>query len=76
MKVLQKIPDDFDHVIFDFSFGFPSYRRDYLDASALLYNGEEFVQYVGFRTPLRWSSEAYGAIVHSGYAGGGDDDTS
>ena len=68
IKVLQKIPESFDHVIFDFSFGFPSrYRKDYLDASALLYSGREFIQHVDFRTPLSRWSEAYGAVTHSGY---------
>ena len=74
MKVLQKIPDDFDHVIFDFSYGFPSYGRDYLDASALLYSGSEFDQYVDFRTRPSRYSQVYRAIEHSGYAGGLDPD--
>ena len=70
MKVLQKIPDDFDHVIFDFSYGFPSYGRDFLDASALLYNGSHCDCYVDYRNRPSWSSPVFKAIRHSGPAGG------
>jgi len=67
VKILQTLAQTIEHVIFDFSWGFPnSYSRDYLDASALLYSGSTFIEYVDFRNTM--SYHAYGAVSHSGHA--------
>lgn len=67
VKILQTLSQNIEHVIFDFSWGFPnSYCPDYLDASALLYSGSTFIEYVDYRN--RISLQAYGAVAHSGRA--------
>lgn len=61
--VLYDIPDDFDEVIFDLFWGFPTSGLDYLDASVLLYSGKSFVEVVD------WShkkSMTCTAVWHSG----------
>ncbi|KAK3717361.1 hypothetical protein QZH41_011593, partial [Actinostola sp. cb2023] len=43
VKILQTLSQSIEHVIFDFSWGFPnSYCPDFLDASALLYSDDSF----------------------------------
>ena len=60
--LLYAIPDSFDHVVFDLFWGYPDGRkRDYLDASVLIYSGQEFQAIVDYRN-LSFDS----AVYHSG----------
>ena len=60
--LLFAIPDSFDHVIFDLFWGYPTKGRDYLDASVLIYNGNQFHVIVDYRRTRRLA----GAVYHSG----------
>ncbi|XP_031550084.1 uncharacterized protein LOC116287540 [Actinia tenebrosa] len=61
--VLYDIPDDFDEVIFDLFWGYPTSGRDYLDASVLLYSETSFIERVdyGYRQSVTCT-----AVWHSG----------
>lgn len=54
------IPDQFDHVVFDLYWGYPSKGRDYLDASCLMFQSQNFVSLVDYSH----SSDSF--IRHSG----------
>ncbi|XP_031575048.1 uncharacterized protein LOC116308710 [Actinia tenebrosa] len=69
VKILQTLSPSIQCVIFDFSWGFPSSGRDYLDTSALLYSDSDFIEYVDFRTRSR---HGRGAVSHSGCISDGD----
>ena len=59
--LLYAIPDTFDHVVFDLFWGYPDGCIDYLDASVLIYSGQEFQAIVDYRN-LSFDSTVY----HSG----------
>lgn len=56
MKLLYAIPQNFDKVVFDLNWEYPTdakllegnEKRDYLDASCLIYQGEECVRTIDF----------------------------
>lgn len=54
------IPDQFDHVVFDLFWGYPFSRKDFLDASCLLFHGQSFLSVVDF------SRRQNTSILHSG----------
>ena len=60
--LLFAIPDSFDHVIFDLYWGYPTKGRDYLDASVLIYSGNQFHEIADYRRTRRLA----GAVYHSG----------
>ena len=71
--LLYAIPDRFDHVTFDLFWGYPDrffgflgkdFRRDYLDASVLLYSGSKFIEVVDYNH--RASQSCSRAVKHSG----------
>ena len=59
--VLLSIPEAFNNVTFDLYWGYPSSGRDYLDASCLIFNGQNYVQTCDYR-----SRRSSGFINHSG----------
>lgn len=64
MIVLYAIPQNFDHVIFDLFWGYPSSGKDFLDASCLLFSGKSHVGTVDYSRPNRIFSG--NSIRHSG----------
>jgi len=60
--LLYAIPDSFDHVTFDLFWGYPTKGRDYLDASVLIYSGNQFQKIADYRGQQCFS----GAVYHSG----------
>ncbi|KAK3091885.1 hypothetical protein FSP39_023439 [Pinctada imbricata] len=59
--LLYAIPDAFEDVVFDLHWGYPyKRRRDYLDASCLIYDGMSFCSVVDY------SSTRFQGIHHSG----------
>lgn len=62
MIVLYAIPQNFDHVIFDLFWGYPSHGADFLDASCLIFSGKSHVGTVDYRHRI-FSGKA---IWHSG----------
>lgn len=60
--LLYAIPDSFDHVIFDLFWGYPTRGRDYLDASVLIYSGNQLQETADYCRTWRFS----GAVYHSG----------
>jgi stress response protein SCP2 len=65
VKILQTLSQSIEHVIFDLTWGFPrNDNSDFLDASALLYDGDAFQEHVDFRN--KRSRAGRGAVTHSG----------
>jgi stress response protein SCP2 len=71
LVLLYEVPDRFDHVIFDLFWGYPDrffgflgkhFRRDYLDASVLLYSDSQFIEVVDYNHRASRSR----AVKHSG----------
>ena len=62
MVLLYAVPSHLDNVVFDLYWGYPSSGRDYLDAVAVTFNGQKWLEFVSWRT--KWA--ANGAIQHSG----------
>ena len=58
--VLYEISESLDNVIFDLFWGYPTSRRDYLDASVLIYSGSSFQTVVDFRC------RGFSGVTHSG----------
>ncbi|WAR10219.1 hypothetical protein MAR_035295 [Mya arenaria] len=59
--LLFAIPDNFNHVVFDLFWGYPSSGPDYLDATCLTFQGTYFLRYCDYR------NRAYiSALSHSG----------
>ena len=54
------IPDQFDNVVFDLFWGYPIGKRDYLDASCLLFQGQSFMSVVDYH------NHPMSCIRHSG----------
>lgn len=71
IKLLKTIESTLRQVTFDFSWEYVGYRRDYLNASAVLYSGSSRVDYVDFRNT--YGAEEYlrangfGSVSHSGH---------
>ena len=59
--LLFAIPSNFDHVVFDLFWGYPTSGRDYLDASCLMFNGTSYYGRCDYRCRHK-----YQAISHSG----------
>ncbi|XP_053390664.1 uncharacterized protein LOC128553508, partial [Mercenaria mercenaria] len=59
--LLFAVPENFNHVVFDLYWGFPSTGPDYLDASCLMYNGSNYSTRADYchRDPID-------AVCHSG----------
>ena len=62
MVLLYAVPKHLDKVVFDLNWGYPSTGRDFLDAVAVTFNGQKYLQAVDFQT----KQCANGAIQHSG----------
>ncbi|XP_072044241.1 uncharacterized protein [Amphiura filiformis] len=60
--LLYAVPSTLNNVVFDLYWGFPSDGLDYLDASALIYNGLNYCDVADWEN----SCKARGAIFHSG----------
>ena len=60
--LLYAIPDTFDHVIFDLFWGYPNKRRDYLDASCLLFDGQQHYNTIDYCHGLMHNE----SVTHSG----------
>jgi stress response protein SCP2 len=63
LVLLYEVPDDYDHVIFDLSWGYPPNGKDFLDASAFLYSGSQFKDVVDWKN---CKSKLCPAVRHSG----------
>ena len=64
MVLLYAVPDHLDKVVFDLSWGYPTTGRDFLDACADIFKGQEWIGFVDFDAKkLRIAPEA---VVHSG----------
>lgn len=57
---LYTVPETFDHVVFDLYWGFPASGLDFLDASCLIFKGQNFIKVVDFR------GRSHEAVKHSG----------
>ncbi|XP_072018582.1 uncharacterized protein [Amphiura filiformis] len=62
MVLLYAIPSHLDKVVFDLYWGYPSWKRDYLDADAVTFNGQKWLEFADYRN----RQAANGAIQHSG----------
>lgn len=62
MILLYAIPQNFNHVIFDLFWGYPSRGMDYLDASCLIFSGKSHIATVDYNH-RRYNSDA---VKHSG----------
>ena len=60
--LLYAIPDSFDDVVFDLFWGYPSAGRDYLDASVLIYSGQQLLEIADYKRVERF----FGSVSHSG----------
>lgn len=60
--VLFDIPESFDQVIFDLFWGYPRNKRDYLDASVLIYSGKKLAYIADYRHKVFFND----AVCHSG----------
>lgn len=58
--LLYAIPDALNEVVFDLFWGYPSSRRDYLDASVLIYNRSSLQGIVDYRLL------SFSGVAHSG----------
>ncbi|XP_045161189.2 uncharacterized protein LOC123526204 isoform X2 [Mercenaria mercenaria] len=59
--ILYSVPENFDRVVFDLFWGYPSTGCDYLDASCLLFNGTKFKTCCDYT-----NRQLIQAIIHSG----------
>ena len=67
MVLLSAIPTNLTKVVFDLYWGWPDSGKDYLDASALVFSGREYLGVVNYNTLARKDLEfVNGAIYHSG----------
>ena len=64
MILMYAIPDHLDHVIFDLSWNYPTSGRDFLDASCLIFNNNNYLGTVNYISG-EWPGEIK-AIQHSG----------
>ena len=63
--VLCEVPEDFDDVKFNLSWGYPNSGIDFLDASVFLYKGSKFFEIVDFKNKNSKAGKA-SAVKHSG----------
>ena len=62
MVLLYAVPSGLNKVVFDLYWGYPAGGRDYLDASALMFSGQSYLEVVDYRH----NGLAGSAIHHSG----------
>ena len=64
--ILCAVPENLDHVVFDFHWGLPPGRnRDYLDVTVFVYSGGSCLGYINHRHPERYFCRG---VKHSGHA--------
>jgi stress response protein SCP2 len=59
---LYEVPEDYDNVIFDLSWGYPNSGIDFLDASVFLFKGSKFIELVDYKQRVSKNK----AVKHSG----------
>ena len=64
MVLLCAVPEHLDKVVFDLYWGYPDSGKDYLDACADIFKGQEWLGFVDYRHKI--PSEFNGSVVHSG----------
>ena len=62
MVLLCAVPPNLDKVVFDLCWGYPYAGRDYLDAVAFTFQGQQWLEWIGYTH----ENGASGAIRHSG----------
>ena len=62
MVLLYAVPEHLDKVVFDLYWGYPTTGRDYLDACADIFKGQEWLEFVDYRNKCG----ANNSVEHSG----------